>query len=109
MVDKRLANIIGKYGNIRVVDSFEKAEKDKHRKIVVFTGTDIYFTYKYRGKVFGELISWVEDEFKEDEAIYNIVNNYLEEFSNTTNEIFDKKIKDGSLLEIFIPYRIGNE
>ena len=102
-MDEKLLNIIKKHEEIIVVDSFEKAKMDKHRKVVVFTGTDIYFTYKHHGNVFGELVCWVEDEF-EDKTTYIVVDKYLDEFSNTTNEVFDKRIDEDSILENFIPY-----
>lgn len=102
--DARLANIIYSQNNANVVNNFDDAKTSNARKVIVFTGTDVYFTYKHNGKTFGELVCWVEDEFDADDSVYGTVENYINEYLAIADAELDKGIDENSIIENFTPY-----
>ncbi len=91
-----------------IVDSFENAKANNRRKNIVLMEDGIYYTFKadIDGKtdVFGELVCWVEDEFKEDPSVYvSAINAAIDLFIYTDEEL-NQHIVDDDLIEIFTPY-----
>lgn len=87
----------GKY----ICHSFEEAEFNKRNKNIVILNDlrqhpDIYLTYKYNGQ-FGELVCWVEDEFKEDISVYDSALLWIKDLYSRTDKEIDKSIKDDSI------------
>lgn len=91
-----------------IVGSFEEAKMNSRRKNIVLDEGGVYLTFKTikdGHDVFGELVCWVDDEFKED---YNTVktaclNAIAELYSESDDELIEI-IDNGSLFLPFIPY-----
>lgn len=85
------------YGNF-ICHSFEEAQNNKRKKnIVIINGTDIYLTFKHDGE-FGDFACWVEDEFKEDESVYETVLSWIDDIFTKPSEMVEKEIEQGNLL-----------
>jgi len=75
-----LAIVASNGGASYICTSFEEAANNgRDRNIVIIDDGDIYFTCKKDG-TFGELVCWVEDEFKEEPDLFDVVENYLAQY-----------------------------
>lgn len=93
-----------------VVNSFDEARNNTRRKNIVLLEDGIYITFKvnYENEneklIFGELVCWVEDEFKEDELVYNsAINSIIDLFTYSDEELNEHIIAD-DLIENFERY-----
>jgi len=76
-----------------ICTSFEEAQKNNRRKnIVVIENSDVYLTYKFEG-VFGEFISWTEEEFQRDESVYNSLAEWVKFIYSKSDEEIHELIK----------------
>lgn len=96
----------GMYGF--VVDSFDAARGNKRRKNIVLTDEGIYLTFKAdidgETNVFGELVCWVDDEFKEDPSVYVSAINAVIDLYTYSDEELNEHIVNDDLIEIFTAY-----
>lgn len=77
--------------------SFEEAKNSNYLKnIVIIDDADIYLTYKYNGQ-FGEIVSWTEDEYKEDLDLVNTILNHIKDFVLKSNLNTNRSIEDGQI------------
>lgn len=87
-----------------ICTSFDEARNTGGRKhIVIIDETDVYLTYKYKGK-FGEFVCWVGDEFKEDESVYESLRGALKDYYSLPEKEMDKKIEERAFFFDFKPY-----
>jgi hypothetical protein len=87
-----------------ICTSFEEAENNGRKmNLVIIDDSDIYLTYKLNG-VFGEFVCWVEDEFKEDETIYDSMIEYVKDIYYRTEEEIDDNAYNGRFIFDFKPY-----
>lgn len=92
-----LAIIASNGGAPYICTSFEEAANNgRDRNIVIIDDADIYFTCKRNG-VFGELVCWVEDEFKEEPELFDIVESFLAQYLDDSWYIPEKDVS-------FAPY-----
>lgn len=68
--------------------SFDEAKKSKLRGNIVLVDDGIYLTWKMNGQ-FGELYSWVDDEFEEDENLYRVVENALKIYKQSPVKVHE--------------------
>ena len=84
--------------------NFEEAKNnDRKRNIVIINDSDIYLTYKLNG-IFGEFVCWVEDEFIEDETVYDAVLQWIGDIYSRTDARIEKDINNGRFPFDFKPY-----
>ena len=92
-----LAIVASNGGALYICTSFGEAERNsRDRNIVIIDDADIYFTCKRDG-VFGGLVCWAGDEFKEDPDLYDVVENYLAQYLDDRWFIPEKDVS-------FVPY-----
>ena len=93
-----------------IVNSFEEARNNDRKKNIVLLDDGIYLTFKADTEenkdIFGELVSWVDDEFNEDEEVYySAVNAIKELFSYSDDELNDKILNNDLVADLtFTPY-----
>ena len=91
-----------------IVNSFEEAKENDRRKNIVLIDGDIYLTFKANidceEKVFGEFVSWSEDEFLEDSSVYQTAVSAAVELFSQSDDMLDKHIADNDLIETFTRY-----
>ena len=91
-----------------IVNSFEEAQNNHRKKNIVLLDDGIYLTFKAdledNDNVFGELVCWVDDEFKEDESVYTAAINAVTDLFTYSDEELNQHVIDDDLMEIFTPY-----
>ena len=90
-------------GNLICTDFEEAKSNNRKMNIVIIGDSDIYLTYKLNG-VFGEFVCWVEDEFKEDETVYDSMIECVKDIYYRTEEEIDDNAYNGRLIFDFKPY-----
>lgn len=89
-----------------IVNSFDEAEKNAHKKNIVLSEDGIYITFKAdfpkNQGVFGEIVSWVDDEFDEDESVYETATNAVVRYFQLSDKMLNQRIRDKRVS--FTPY-----
>lgn len=106
---KKLTEMLKDEGMYKyVVDSFDAARENKRRKNIVLTDEGIYLTFKAdidgKKNVFGELVCWVDDEFKEDPLVYVSTINAVIDLYTYSNKELNEHIVNDDLIEVFTEY-----
>ena len=89
-IHDRLETITKTY-HVPVVDNFDEAKENPSRKVVVLAGGDIYFTYKDKNGNLGEFLSYIEDEFENDETCFDCVKRFYYFYDKVSEEFIDRK------------------
>lgn len=87
-----------------ICGSFEEAKNNNRKKnLVIIDDSSIHLTYKLNG-ILGEFVCWVEDEFEEDETVYNAMIEWVKDIYSRTEKEIDLGLKARTFPFEFKPY-----